>query len=122
MICNMMGAKAVEAQSRYLGFPIPFGRSKKVVFSVVMHRVWKKVKGWKERFLSRAGKETLIKAVAQAIRNYILSCYKMPVGCYREIDSMLAKFWWGSNMDQKKIHWMSWERLSKAKVDGGMGF
>jgi len=26
MICNMMGAKAVEAQSRYLGFPIPFGR------------------------------------------------------------------------------------------------
>jgi hypothetical protein len=52
MICNMMGAKAVEAQSRYLGFPIPFGRSKRVVFSFVMDRVWKKVKGWKERFLS----------------------------------------------------------------------
>jgi hypothetical protein len=122
MICNMMGAKAVEAQSRYLGFPIPFGRSKKVVFSAVMNRVWKKVKGWKERFLSRAGKETLIKAVAQAIPNYILSCYKMPIGCCREIYSILAKFWWGSNTDQKKIHWMSWERLSKAKVDGGMGF
>ncbi|XP_024626573.1 uncharacterized protein [Medicago truncatula] len=122
MICNMMGAKAVEAQSRYLGFPIPFGRSKKVVFSVVMDRVWKKVKGWKERFLSRAGKETLIKAVAQAIPNYILSCYKMPVGCCKEIDSMLAKFWWGSNTDQKKIHWMSWERMSKAKADGGLGF
>ena len=27
MICNMMGVKIVEAQSRYLGFPIPFGRS-----------------------------------------------------------------------------------------------
>jgi hypothetical protein len=26
MICNMMGAKAVEAQSRYLGFTIPYGR------------------------------------------------------------------------------------------------
>ncbi|PNY05587.1 ribonuclease H [Trifolium pratense] len=26
MICNMMGVKVVEAQSRYLGFPIPFGR------------------------------------------------------------------------------------------------
>lgn len=122
MICNMMGAKAVEAQSRYLGFPIPFGRSKKVIFSVVMDRVWKKVKGWKERFLSRAGKETLIKAVAQAIPNYILSCYRLPVECCKEIDSMLAKFWWGSNDEQRKIHWMSWERLSKAKVDGGMGF
>ncbi|PNX92710.1 ribonuclease H [Trifolium pratense] len=122
MICNMMGAKAVEAQSRYLGFPIPFGRSKKVVFSVVMDRVWKKVKGWKERFLSRAGKETLIKAVAQAIPNYILSCYKMPVGCCKDINSMLAKFWWGSNEEKRKIHWMSWERLSRAKNDGGMGF
>jgi hypothetical protein len=30
------------------------------------------VKGWKERFVSKAGKETLIKAVAQAIPNYIL--------------------------------------------------
>jgi hypothetical protein len=122
MICNMMGAKVVEAQSRYLGFPIPFGRSKKAVFSFVMDRVWKKVKGWKERFLSRAGKETLIKAVAQAIPNYILSCYKMPVGCCKDIDSMLAKFWWGSNEEQRKIHWMSWERLSKAKLDGGMDF
>jgi hypothetical protein len=46
----------------------------------------------------------------------------MHVGCCREIDSMLAKFWWGSNTDQKKIHWMSWERMSKAKADGGMGF
>ncbi|GAU21787.1 hypothetical protein TSUD_329120, partial [Trifolium subterraneum] len=122
MICNMMGAKAVEAQSRYLGFPIPFGKSKKAVFSFVMDRVWKKVKGWKERFLSRAGKETLIKAVAQAIPNYILSYYKMPVGCCKDIDSLLAKFWWGSNEEKRKIHWMSWERLSKAKLDGGMGF
>jgi hypothetical protein len=122
MICNMMGAKAVEAQSRYIGFPIPFGRSKKVVFSFVMDRVWKKVKGWKERFLSKAGKETLIKAVAQAIPNYILSCYQMPVGCCNDIDSMLAKFWWGSNEEKRKIHWMSWERLSRAKNDGGMGF
>jgi exonuclease III/ribonuclease HI len=122
MICNMMGVKAVEAQSRYLGFPIPFGRSKKVVFSFVMDRIWKKVKGWKERFLNKAGKETLIKAVAQAIPNYILSCYKMPVGCCRDIDMMLARFWWGSNDDKRKIHWVSWEKLSKSKNRGGMGF
>ncbi|WJX27814.1 hypothetical protein P8452_16597 [Trifolium repens] len=121
-ICNMMGVKAVEAQSRYLGFPIPFGRSKKVIFSFVMDRIWKKVKGWKERCLSKAGKETLIKAVAQAIPNYILSCYKMPIGCCKEINAMLAKFWWESNDEKKKIHWMSWERLSKSKHTGGMGF
>ncbi|PNY05586.1 ribonuclease H [Trifolium pratense] len=34
---------------------------------------------------------------------------------------MLAKFWWGLNAKHRKIHWMSWERLSKAKNDSGMG-
>jgi len=122
MIYNMMGVKVVEAQSRYLGFPIPFGRSKKVVFSFVMDRIWKKVKGWKERFLTNKGKETLIKAVAQAIPNYILSCYKMPMGCCRDIDMMLARFWWGSKDEKRKIHWISWDKLSKSKNKGNMGF
>jgi hypothetical protein len=44
IICNIMGAKTVEAQSRYIGFPIPFGRSKKIVFPFVIDRVWKKKK------------------------------------------------------------------------------
>jgi hypothetical protein len=35
---------------------------------------------------------------------------------------MLPKFWWGSNDERRKIRWMSWVKLSKAKMDGGMGF
>jgi hypothetical protein len=46
----------------------------------------------------------------------------MPVEFCKDIDSMLTGLWWGSNDEHKKIHWMSWERLSKAKNDGGMGF
>jgi hypothetical protein len=75
MICNKIGVKIVTFHSKYLGLPVVFGRSKKEVFSFVKDRVWKKIKGWKEKCLSRAGKETLIKAVAQAIPKYIMSCY-----------------------------------------------
>ncbi|CAJ2652835.1 unnamed protein product [Trifolium pratense] len=122
MIRNRMGVKTVDNHSKYLGLPVVFGRSKKLIFSLVIDRVWKKVKGWKENYLSRAGKEILIKAVAQAIPNYIMSCYKLPESCCQEIESMLAKFWWGSKEGKRKIHWMSWERLSKSKKGGGMGF
>lgn len=115
MIRNRMNVKTVLSHSKYLGLPVVFGRSKK-------DRVWKKIKGWKERLLSRAGKETLIKAVAQAIPTYIMSCYKLPEGCCKDIESMLAKFWWGSKEGERKIHWMSWERMSKSKNSGGMGF
>ncbi|MCH94768.1 reverse transcriptase-like protein, partial [Trifolium medium] len=116
------GVKTVDNHSKYLGLPVVFGRSKKLIFSLVIDRVWKKVKGWKENCLSRAGKEILIKAVSQAIPNYIMSCYKLPESCCQEIESMLAKFWWGSKEGKRKIHWMSWERLSKSKKGGGMGF
>lgn len=51
-----------------------------------------------------------------------MSCYKLPEGCCNEIESMLAKFWSGSKDGERKIHWTSWERLSKAKKKGGMGF
>jgi hypothetical protein len=122
MICNKMGVKTVDTHSRYLGLPVVFGRSKKVVFSLVQDRVWKKLKGWKEKCLSQAGKEILIKSIVQAIPNYIMSCYKIPDGCCKEIESMAARFWWGSNDGARKLHWMSWERLTKAKNRGGMGF
>lgn len=43
-------------------------------------------------------------------------------GCCSELESMLAKFWWESKEGERKIHWLSWERLAKLKSGGGMGF
>ncbi|PNY16580.1 ribonuclease H, partial [Trifolium pratense] len=122
MICNKIDVKAVTNHSKYLGLPVIFGRSKKEIFASVQERIWKKIKGWKEKCLSRAGKETLIKSVAQAIPNYIMSCYKLPTGCCDNIEAMLAKFWWGTTEKQRKIHWVSWNKLGKAKSKGGLGF
>lgn len=102
-----LGFNVVRSHVKYLGLPVIFGRKKKEVFSLVIDRVWKKVKGWKEGFLSRAGKEVLIKVVAQSIPTYIMSCYRLPDNCCKEIENILAKFWWGSNEGEKKIHWMS---------------
>jgi hypothetical protein len=122
IICNKMDVKAVTSHSKYLGLPVIFGRSKNEVFSFVRDRVWKKLKGWKEKFLSRAGKETLIKAVAQAIPSYVMSCYKIPEGCCKDIEALLAQFWWGTDEKKRKIHWISWNKLGRAKNKGGLGF
>lgn len=50
--------------SKYLSLPVVFGRSKRDIFALFIERDWKKIKGWKEKLLSRAGKEVLIKIVA----------------------------------------------------------
>lgn len=88
-----MEVKTVVNHSKYLGLAVVFRKSKKQVFAMVIDRVWTKIKGWNEIFLSRAGKEVLIKAVAQAIPTYIMSCYKLPEITCHEIESLLTNIW-----------------------------
>ncbi|XP_040990995.1 uncharacterized protein LOC121238231 [Juglans microcarpa x Juglans regia] len=40
----------------------------------------------------------------------------------REINSVISSFWWGQQNHEHIIHWISWEKLGKAKSEGGMGF
>lgn len=74
---------------KYLGLPTEMGRSKREVFSWLRERVWEKTQGFGEKFLSKAGKEVLIKAVLQSIPTYVMSCFKLPDYLLNEI-----KFWW----------------------------
>lgn len=49
---------------RYLGLPVHVGISRTSMFAYLKDKVWKRIQGWKEKFLSWAGKEILIKAIA----------------------------------------------------------
>ena len=55
----------------------------------------KKLAGWKEKLLSKAGKEMLIKAVAQAILTYTMSVFKLFDSLCEDLTSMIRNFWWG---------------------------
>lgn len=61
----------------------------------------------KERALSIAGREVLIKVVIQAIPTYTMSCFKLPKGLIKELEVLIKKFWWGYNDDTRKVHWVS---------------
>lgn len=55
-VSGVLGFKEVLAHDKYLGLPTLFKRSKKIFFSSIKDRVWKKLQGWKEKLLSKAGK------------------------------------------------------------------
>ena len=64
----------------------------------------------------------LIKSVIQAIPTYLMSIYKLPRKITQEINSAMARFWWGGRGDTRCMHWLSWEKLCNPKNMGGMGF
>ncbi|XP_074314802.1 uncharacterized protein LOC141650968 [Silene latifolia] len=121
-LCEALGVREVDRHEKYLGLPTIIGRSKKSIFACLKERVWKKMQGWKEKMLSKPGKEILIKAVAQAIPTYMMSMFAIPEGLIEELHMTMARFWWGSTESQRKIHWWRWEKLCKPKAMGGMGF
>ena len=79
--------------SKYLGLPTMFDKSKKISFRAIRDRIWKKIQGWKEKLLSRAGKEVLIKVVVQTIPSFAMSCFKLPARLCSDISTLVQKFW-----------------------------
>ena len=69
-IQTLMGAKVMENCEKYLGLPMVGGKSKSNTFKDLWEKITKRVLGWKEKFISKAGREILIKTVAQAIPIY----------------------------------------------------
>ena len=121
-IKELLGVKEVERFESYLGLPTLVGRAKYQTFSFLKDRVWKKIQGWKGKLLSRAGKEILIKAVAQSIPTYTMGVFQLPMKLCEELNAMCARFWWGQIDNERKIHWKKWSVLAQPKKEGGMGF
>jgi len=108
--------------SKYLGLPTELGRSKVQDFNYIMDKIINKLKGWKERKLSFAGRSVLIKVVAQAIHVYVMSCFLLPQEICHKIESVVCRFWWGSKGENIFIHWVRKEKLFKSTTEGGLGF
>ena len=121
-IGSILGIPSNDGFGKYLGLQADFGLSKKAVFEHVRDKLEGRLSGWVEQFLSQAGKEVLVKAVAMALPNYAMSCFKLPIGVCKDLEKAIRNFWWRGSDKRNGVHWISWERLMKQKRDGGMGF
>ncbi|XP_030929385.1 uncharacterized protein LOC115955407 [Quercus lobata] len=121
-ILVILGPMQDSRHGKYLGLPSIIGKSKNEVFAEIKERVGRKLAGWKENLLSIGGRKTLIKAVAQAIPTYAMSCFLLPKGLCDDIEGMMRRFWWGQRGQESRIAWVSWKRLCKSKLQGGIGF
>ena len=121
-IKQRFGAQVIEQHEKYLGLLSLVGRNKRSTFNAIKDKEGKKLEGWKEKILYKAGKEILIKAMAQAIPTYTMSCFKLMDGLCEKLTSMICKFWWGQRKNEKKIARLSSEKMCEPMANGGMGF
>uniref|UniRef100_A0A2N9HAL6 Reverse transcriptase domain-containing protein n=1 Tax=Fagus sylvatica TaxID=28930 RepID=A0A2N9HAL6_FAGSY len=92
------------------------------VIGVPEEKVWIRIHGWKEKLLSQAGREILIKTVAQSMPTYTMNCFLLPKRICSELQSIVRQFWWGQKGGERKINWLAWKKMCRSKFQGGMGF
>lgn len=78
VLANFLAVKPVKAHSIYLGMPLVVGQNRKETFRSLEEKMERKVQDWKNRNLSWAGREILIKACLQPIPLYMMSCFRLP--------------------------------------------
>ncbi|KAM6591280.1 hypothetical protein CsatA_013885 [Cannabis sativa] len=119
----MLGMLEATDGTFYFGLPNIIGRNKTSILGFLKNKVMARINSWDGKFLSRAGKEILLKTVIQSLPTYAMSVFLIPLGICEDIEKLMASFWWKTTSSKGRgITWMSWERMAKPKLEGGMGF
>ncbi|XP_074352119.1 uncharacterized protein LOC141691283 [Apium graveolens] len=117
-ICAILEVVESRSAGKYLGLPMEVGRRKNEVFDFLTERVGKKLQGWKNKTLSKAGKGLLLKTGAQSIPNFWMNLLLIPAEVCNKIQRLMNGFWWESGTGRKGIRWMAWDKLSTVKEGG----
>ncbi|KAK4706801.1 hypothetical protein R3W88_033633 [Solanum pinnatisectum] len=115
------GYRQKEGIITYLGCPLFVGRPRIIYFSDLINKVLTRITGWQTKILSYGGKAILIKHVLQSLPIHLLSAVTPPVTVLKQIQGIIADFFWGWRNDKKKYHWSSWKNLSFPVEEGGIG-
>ena len=107
---------------KYLGLPVPEGRMKAGTFQSTKDKVIKRGADCVEKYASSGVKEIQIKSIMQAITVYAMGIFKFPVSLCDELSQIIQNFWRGDEENRRRTHWLAWDKLTRPKGEGGMGF
>jgi hypothetical protein len=120
-LCSVLGIDSTPDLGKYLGFPIKHSGSSVHDFDFIIDRMQTKLTGWKAKLLSMAGRVILTQAVTSAIPSYVMQGIMLPAKILNSIDRVNRNFIWGSSDLNKKLHLVSWRKITRPKSEGGLG-
>ncbi|XP_026434077.1 uncharacterized protein LOC113331590 [Papaver somniferum] len=105
----------------YLGVPLLSTRLSHQDCFPLVSRVLKRVKSWKSKRLSYAGRLLLIKVVLSSMIYFWLSCFILPMRTVKELNSIFKRFLWAGAEMGKKYHPIRWDVVCRPFSEGGLG-
>ena len=120
-MCGIIGVSSTPNLGKYLGFPLRSNGRSTRDFDFVVEKVQAKLSSWKGKLLSPAGRVVLVQSVTSAIPAYYMQNVALPVRICTKLDKINRDFLWGSTVEKKKMHMVSWQKVCRPKNLGGLG-
>eukprot|EP00253_Pinus_taeda_P033560 PITA_33560 len=111
----------LEAPFKYLGFWLKRGAYKKEDWNWLIAKIESRISHWSFRWLSRAGRLTLIKSVLLAIPVYWAALTWIPKGVMEKIRRICCRFLWAGSKESSGLPWVAWDKVARPKEWGGWG-
>ncbi|KAL4339540.1 hypothetical protein GQ457_08G031650 [Hibiscus cannabinus] len=111
-----LGVQEVDDPGIYLGVPLLIGKNKYAAFGRYRDKVDTRVSKWSNLLLSFSGREVLTKSVAQALPQYVTSCYLLPCSLVEEMSRSIRRFWWSGKGSARGWPLVAWDDICLPKA------
>jgi hypothetical protein len=105
----------------YLGVPISKMNPRTSSWSHLLDKLRNIISSWGANWLSLAGRFVLIKAVLASVPIYQNSLLLAPCTTINHLEALQRRFLWeGGKQTSKRSHLISWDKVSKPLMEGGL--
>lgn len=111
----------LEDPFKYLGFWMKPNAYRKHDWNWLLAKIEAIITHWSFKWLSRAGRLTLIKSVLLAILVYWAALTWIPKGILEKIGRICSRFLWVGSKEDSMLPWVAWEKVARPKDWGGWG-
>ena len=103
-LAGILGLPTTNRIGTYLGTPIFTSRRIASSYEYLVENIWKRIEGWQTKYLSMAGRATLIKASITSIPAYAMQTMLLPQKICHRIDKLSCNFLWGDTDHHRGCH------------------
>lgn len=116
-LATRLGCAARHFPLNYLGAPLFKRRCRGIYFDELISKFASRITGWKSRFISFAGRITLIKSILLSLPIHTLSCLAAPKLTISRMEGLIRAFLWNQN-GHSRTHWVSWDNVTTPHAAG----